>query len=165
MRSNNTLDVVRDTTALAEGSSAIGHAPITVGSFQYRASNDGRESRWPPVITQVTVTVTNVGTRPASLHVLGGNCEVLVRIYEHHVPLGKPVFNASGPGVACYVPVNRYPLPPGESVHLRSAGGGPGVTLRPGRYDVAAIVTVSDSSGTQRIEIPAGSVRVLPPYQ
>jgi hypothetical protein len=165
MPSNDALDVVRDTTDLAEGSAVLGSAPITVGAFQYRGANHGLRSRWPPVITQVTVTVTNVSERPASLHVLGGNCAVLLRIYAHRVPLEPPVFDASGPGVSCYVPVDRYPLTPGQSVTLHSAGGGPGIDLLPGRYDLAAIVTVADSTGSQRIEIPAGSVRVLPLYQ
>jgi hypothetical protein len=39
------------------------------------------------------------------------------------------------------------------------------VYLPPGRYDLAAIVSVSDSTGTQRVEIPAGSVKMLPPYE
>jgi hypothetical protein len=50
-------------------------------------------------------------------------------------------------------------------VTLQSASGGPGVYLKPGRYDLAAIITVSDSLGSQRVEIPAGSVKVLPSYE
>lgn len=159
------LNVVRDTTALAAGSSVLGHAPIALGPFRFRGTNSGLKSRWPPVVTVATVTVTNVSQQPAALNVLGGNCEVLVRIYAHGVPLQRPVFDASGPGTTCYVPIRHYGLTPGQSVELHSAGNGPGIELAPGRYDMAAIVTVSDSTGSQRIEIPVGSFRVPPPYE
>jgi hypothetical protein len=159
------LDVVRDTTALAAGSAVLGSAPITVGDFQYQARNGGLRSRWQPMLVQVFVTVTNVSQHAAGLNVLGGNCEVLMRVYAHHVPPKPPVYDASGPGVSCYVPVIHYGLTPGQSITLQSASGGPGVYLKPGRYDLAAIISVSDSSGTQRVEIPAGSVRTLPPYE
>jgi len=156
---------VRDTTALAAGSAVLGSAPITVGDFQYQARNGGLRSRWQPMLVQVFVTVTNVSQHAAGLNVLGGNCEVLMRVYAHHVPPKPPVYDASGPGVSCYVPVIHYGLTPGQSITLQSASGGPGVYLKPGRYDLAAIISVSDSSGTQRVEIPAGSVRTLPPYE
>jgi hypothetical protein len=159
------LDIVRDTTALASGSAVLGSVPITVGDFQYQARNGGLKSRWAPMIVLVTVTVTNVSQHAAALNVLGGNCEVLMRVYAHHVPPKRPVYDASGPGVACYVPVNHLGLTPGQSVTLQSASGGPGVYLPPGRYDLAAIISVSDSTGTQRVEVPAGSVRMPPPYE
>jgi hypothetical protein len=159
------LDIVRDTTALATGSAVTGTVPITVGDFQYQARNLGLRSRWQPMIVQVKVTVTNVSQHAAALNVLGGNCEVLMRVYAHHVPPKPPVYDASGPGVSCYVPVSHFGLTPGQSVTLQSASGGPGVYLKPGRYDLAAIITVSDSLGSQRVEIPAGSVKVLPSYE
>jgi hypothetical protein len=159
------LDIVRDSTMLASGSSVLGAVPITVGDFQYKASNGGLKSRWAPMIVLVTVTVTNVSEHAAALNVLGGNCEVLLRVYAHHIPPKKPAYDASGPGVSCYVPVSHFGLTPGQSVTLQSASGGPGVYLPPGRYDLAAIVSVSDSTGTQRVEIPAGSVRLPPPYE
>jgi hypothetical protein len=159
------LDIVRDTTVLASGSSVLGSAPITVGDFQYTAKNGGLKSRWAPMLVQVTVTVTNVSQHAAALNVLGGNCEVLIRAYAHHIPPKAPAYDASGPGVSCYVPVSHFGMTPGQSVTLQSASGGPGVYLPPGRYDLAAIVSVSDSTGTQRVEIPAGSVRMPPPYE
>jgi hypothetical protein len=159
------LDIVRDSTSLASGSSVLDSAPITVGDFQYKASNGGLRSRWEPMIVLVTVTVTNVSQHAAALNVLSGNCEVLLRVYAHHIPPKKPAYDASGPGISCYVPVSHYGLTPGQSVTLQSASGGPGVYLPPGRYDLAAIVSVSDSTGTQRVEIPAGSVKMLPPYE
>ena len=159
------LDIVRDSTMLASGSSVLGTVPITVGDFQYKASNGGLKSRWAPMIVLVTVTVTNVSQHAAALNVLGGNCEVLIRVYAHHIPPKAPAYDASGPGVSCYVPVSHFGLTPGQSVTLQSASGGPGVCLAPGRYDLAAIVSVSDSTGTQRVEIPAGSVRMPPPYE
>ena len=159
------LDIVRDSTQLASGSSVLGSAPITVGDFEFKATNGGLKSRWAPMIVQVTVTVTNVSQHAAALNVLGGNCEVLIRVYAHHIPPKAPAYDASGPGVSCYVPVSHFGMTPGQSVTLQSASGGPGVYLAPGRYDLAAIVSVSDSSGTQRVQIPAGSVRMPPPYE
>jgi hypothetical protein len=159
------LDIVRDSTLLASGSSVLGSAPITVGDFEFKATNGGLKSRWAPMIVQVTVTVTNVSQHAAALNVLGGNCEVLIRVYAHHIPPKAPAYDASGPGVSCYVPVSHFGMTPGQSVTLQSASGGPGVYLAPGRYDLAAIVSVSDSSGTQRVQIPAGSVRMPPPYE
>jgi hypothetical protein len=91
------LDIVRDSTNLANGSSVLDSAPITVGDFQYKASNGGLRSRWEPMIVLVTVTVTNVSQHAAALNVLSGNCEVLLRVYAHHIPPKKPAYDASDP--------------------------------------------------------------------
>ncbi len=90
------LDIVRDSTLLASGSSVLGSAPITVGDFEFKATNGGLKSRWAPMIVQVTVTVTNVSQHAAALNVLGGNCEVLIRVYAHHIPPKAPAYDAFG---------------------------------------------------------------------
>lgn len=158
------LNVARDSMVFAEGSSVFGAGPVAAGGFQFTAHNSGLRSRWPPVIVQVTVTVTNASDHLQVLRALGGNCAVLLRMYEHHVPPRHPAFDASIPGAPCYVPVLRFTLKPGESATLQSAGDGPGIELAPGRYDLAAIVTIVGADGSQRVEVPAGSVRVPPPY-
>jgi hypothetical protein len=145
---------------------------VTVGDFEYRGSNSGLRSRWPPVVAQVSVRATNVSAHPALLDVLGGNCAVRLRIYASHAGTGPagPVFDATQQGFECYVPLLRRPLAPGQSITLQSAADGPGLNLRPGRYDLAGVITVvppPDSlrhHGAHRVEVPAGSIRVPEPY-
>jgi hypothetical protein len=166
------LTVVRDTSALATAASVVDTTPITIGDFQFRGSNSGLRSRWPPVMVQVNVTVTNISQHAATLNLLGGNCEVLVRIYRHRIPSGRPVFDASMVGIECYVPLRHIVLAAGHSVTLHSAGDGPGIELPPGRYDLTGIVTVvnpatavAGATVNQRVEVPAGSIRVPQPYE
>jgi hypothetical protein len=164
--------VVRDTTALATAASVVDTTPVTVGDFQFRGANSGLRSRWQPVVVQVTVTVTNISPHSATLNVLGGNCEVLLRLYRHRVPPGRPVFDASALGMECYVPLRRIVLTPGQSATLHSAGDGPGIELSPGRYDLTGVVTIVNpatatvgATVATRVEVPAGTIRVPEPYE
>jgi hypothetical protein len=164
------LDVSRDTTALLGHPNTLRTGPVTVGEFQYRASNNGLKSRWPPVIVAATVTVTNVSDHAAAIDLLGGNCAVRLRVYTHQVPLSKPVFDAAAEWLSCYVPILHYALTPGQSITLVSPEGGPGLDLAPGRYDLGAVVTVVPTAdslrrrGPQRIELGAGGIQVPLPY-
>lgn len=166
------LDVARDTLAQVGHTSVLNTGPVTVGEFKYHAENRGLQSRWPPMIVPVTVTITNVSDHAAALNVLGGNCAVRLRVYAHHVPPQKPVFDAAADWLSCYVPIIHYALTPGQSVTLESPQGGPGLTLPPGRYDLGAVVTVVPVADTmqlrrhapQRVELGAGQVRVPLPY-
>jgi hypothetical protein len=145
---------------------------VTVGGFQYHATNGGLQSRWPPAIVPVTVTVTNVSGRPAALDLLGGNCAVRLRVYAHHVPPQDPIFDAAADWLSCYVPIVHYAMAPGETITIKSPEGGPGLDLAPGRYDLGAVVTVVPVADTltirrhppQRVELGAGQFRVPLPY-
>lgn len=167
------LDVARDTISQVGHTNILNTAPLTVGEFRYHAENRGLQSRWPPMIVPVTVTITNVSDHAAALNVLGGNCAVRLRVYAHHVPVQKPIFNGAADWLSCYVPVMHYALTPGQSVMLQSPEGGPGlVNLTPGRYDLGAVVTVIPVADTmslrrhppQRVELGAGHVEVPLPY-
>jgi len=171
------LEVERDTTGSMPISTVVGTGPITVGDFEYRGTNSGLQSRWPPASVQVTVTVKNTSPHTSMLDVLGGNCAVRVRIYSAdllarsagQVASVRPNFDAvqSGP---CYVTVLHKRLTSGDSTTLQSAGGGPGLRLQSGRYALTGVVTVvppPDSLrhyGAHLIEVPAGSIRVPQPY-
>ena len=166
------LDVTRDTLAQVGHIDVLHTGPVTVGEFRYHATNGGLQSRWPPAIVPVTVTITNVSDHAAALDVLGGNCAVRIRVYAHHVPPQDPVFNGAADWLSCYVPILHYALTPGQSVTLVSPEGGPGLNLAPGRYDLGAVVTVVPVTDTmslrrhapQRVELGAGQVRVPFPY-
>ena len=173
----NALEVRRDTAGTGARTRAIVTGPITAGDFEYRATSSGLRSRWPPVMVQVTVTVTNVSTHPATLDALNGNCAVRVRIYPGTAVtrgaarvLADPVFDAAQRGFECYVPLLHVTLAPGKAVSLQSAGDGPGVTLAPGPYHVTGVVTIvppADSlrrHGPDLVEVSAGTIRVPPPY-
>ena len=171
-RRGDVLDVTRDTTAQVGHTDVLHTGPVTVGEFRYLANNRGLQSRWPPMVVPVTVTITNVSGHAAALNVLGGNCAVRIRVYVHHVPPEKPIFDGAADWLSCYVPVIHYALTPGQSVTLSSPEGGPGLNLAPGRYDLGAVVTVVPVSdtlslrrrGPRRVELGAGQVLVPLPY-
>jgi len=173
------LEIERDSAAVvATAGKVLSTEPVTVGDFEYRATNGGLESRWPPVSVEVTVSVKNAGAHRARLDALSGNCAVRIRIYSwddlaRAAKQGaqiRPVFDAAQPGYSCYVPVLHRMLAVGEVTTLRSPGGGPGLDLAAGRYALTGVVTVippQDSlrrHGVHLIEVPAGTIRVGQPY-
>jgi hypothetical protein len=174
----NMLELMRDTVSSAPPPMLTSRQPVTVDDVQYRAVNSGLHSRWPPVEVQVSVKIKNVGSHARRLEVLGGNCAVRVRIYsaddiahaKAHPERVHPVFDATLPSYECYVPQLRLGLRAGADTTLQSAGDGPGITLAPGRYDLVGVVTVIPSADSLRrhgavlVEVPAGSIRVAPPY-
>ena len=174
----NMLELMRDTVPSAPPPTLTSRQPVTVDDVEYRAVNSGLHSRWPPVEVQVSVKIKNVGSHARRLELLGGNCAVRVRIYsaddiahaKAHPERVHPVFDATQPSYECYVPQLRLGLAAGADTTLRSAGDGPGVQLPPGRYDLVGIVTVIPSADSLRrhgvvlVEVPAGSIRVAPPY-
>lgn len=174
----NMLELMRDTVPGAPPPMLTSRQPVTVDDVEYRADNSGLHSRWPPVEVQVSVKVKNVGSHARRLEVLGGNCAVRVRIYsadaiahaKAHPERVHPVFDATLPSYECYVPQLRLGLAAGADTTLRSAGDGPGIPLPPGRYDLVGVVTVIPSADSLRrhgaviVEVPAGSIRVAPPY-
>jgi hypothetical protein len=174
----NALELRRDTTATTRSTAILRAGPLTLGDFEYRATNSGLKSRWPPASVQVTVTIRNVSTHAATLDALTGNCAVRLRLYRaDEVTQAKakdaavnPVFDAAQPGFECYVPELHRRLAAGDTLVLQSAGDGPGIRLPSGRYDVTGVVTVVPSPDTLRrtgphlVEVPAGSIRVPLPY-
>jgi hypothetical protein len=174
----NALTIQRDTVDASPESTVVSTGPVTVGDFEYRASNRGLDSRWSPLKVQVAVTIKNVSAHPATLDYLGGNCAVRLRVYSaEEVARAKsqngavrPTFDAAQTGYECYVPVVHEKFSAGEATTLLSGGEGPGVRLRSGRYRLTAVVTVVPSPDSLRrhgpnlIEVPAGSIRIPLPY-
>jgi hypothetical protein len=174
----NMLELMRDTVPDAPPPTLASRQPVTVGDVEYRATNSGLRSRWPPVEVQVSVRIRNVGSHATRLEVLGGNCAVRVRIYsaadlahaKSHPETVHPVFDATQPSYECYVPQLRLGLKAGADTTLQSAGDGPGIHLEPGRYDLVGVVTVIPSADSLRrhgpvlVAVPAGSIRVAAPY-
>jgi hypothetical protein len=174
----NMLDLMRDTVPSGPPPTLTSRRPVTVDDIEYQGVNSGLRSRWPPVEVQVSVKIKNVGNHATRLEMLGGNCAVRVRIYsadaiahaKSHPERVHPVFDATEPSYECYVPELRLGLAAGKDTTLRSAGDGPGIRLAPGRYDLVGVVTVIPSADSLRrhgpvlVEVPAGSIRVAPPY-
>ena len=127
--------------------------PVTVGEFQYTATNDGANA-WGPLEVQVTVKVTNATQRPASLDVLGGNCSVLIRIFTKPDRSDKPLYDAAS-GAECYVKPVHQRLAPHASYTALSGRYGPGIDIPSGRYYLSALIIPADREKS-RIEIPAG---------
>ena len=174
----NALTIQRDTVDASPESAVIATGPVTVGDFEYRARNDGLDSRWATLKVQVAVTIKNVSSHPATLDYLGGNCAVRLRVYsadelaraKEQNGAVRPTFDAAQTGYECYVPVVHQKFTAGETATLLSGGEGPGVRLRSGRYRITAVVTVvppPDSlrrHGPHLVEVPAGSIRIPLPY-
>ena len=131
---------------------APSHA-VTVGDFRYTATNSGANV-WGPVEVQVTVTATNMTDRPASLDVLGGNCAVLIRIFQKPDRSGKPLYDAAF-GAECYVKSVHERVAPHESYKAQSGRYGPAIDIPSGRYYLSALIIPADREKS-RIEIPAG---------
>ena len=110
-----------------------------------------------PVAVQVTVTITNTTARDTTLDILGGNCEVLLRIYKRRNRRGTPVLDTSGPGVECFGRILHPKLGAGQSITLHSPRDGPAVPLPPHRYWITALVTFVTPMGSRRLELPAGT--------
>lgn len=174
----NMLELVPDTANRMQTPLVMGAKVVRVGDIEYQAHNSGLKSRWPPAMVQVRVTIRNVGPHPLRLPVLGGNCAVRIRIYSSeaiahaagNISKVRPAFDATDPGYECYVPELRLGLLAGRDTTLESPGDGPGIRLAPGRYDVVGVVTVIPSADSLRhfgpllVQVPAGSIRVPPPY-
>jgi hypothetical protein len=131
--------------------------PVTVGDFTFTGSNNG-PSPSQPVSVQVVVTAKNTSDHPAVLDVLGGNCAVLIRVFDRPDRSGPPVFDASR-GIECYVPVVHQRLAPGETYTTRSGRYGPNVNFEPGHYYLSAYLIPSDRD-KPRIDVPAGEMIV-----
>jgi hypothetical protein len=173
------LEVRRRPGTLTIDSTVSGTGPITAAGLRFTARNSGLESRWPPVIVRVTVMAHNTTDHRVRVNMLGTNCTVRLRIYparrgaEHGAaPTDRaPVFNSASSNFSCYVPLLHLNLAPGDSTSFQSAGGGPGVTLPPGRYDLVGVITIVPGEDTLRrhgamvIEVPAGTIRVAQPYE
>jgi hypothetical protein len=106
---------------------------------------------------QATATITNIAARDTTLQLLGGNCEVLIRIYPRADRKGSPIVDTSGPGVECFGPVLKRTVAAGDSLTLHSPRDGPGVPLPPHRYWITALVTFVTPTGSRRLELPAGT--------
>jgi hypothetical protein len=139
--------------------------PATLNGIRFEARNNGTNT-WGPVVSQVRVTVTNTLPRDTTISLLSGNCAALMRIYRTGAETDKPVYDATV-GAECYVPELRAKLAPNESVELASAGDGPAVNLKTGRYYVSVLVTPVPPKGSEeeppRIELPAGEIDVIRP--
>jgi len=174
----NALTIQRDTVDASPEAAVVATGPITVGDFEYVATNDGLDSRWSPLNVHVAVTIKNVSSHPATLDFLGGNCAVRLRVYsadelarvKDQNGAVRPIFDAAQTGYECYVPVVHQKFSAGETTTLQSGGDGPGVRLRSGRYKLTAVVTVVPAPDSLRrhgphlVEVPAGSIRVPLPY-
>jgi hypothetical protein len=130
---------------------------VTVGDFQYTASNGGANV-WGPLEVQVTVKATNTTDKPAILDVLGGNCAVLIRIFTSPARTGKPLYDASS-GAECYVKPLHEKVAPHESYIAQSGRYGPGIDVPAGRYYLSALIVPADPE-KQKIEVPAGEFTV-----
>lgn len=126
---------------------------VTVGDFQYTATNSGANV-WGPLEVQVTVTATNTTDHTASLDVLGGNCAVLIRIFQKPDRSGKPLYDASA-GAECYVKPLHERVASHESYTAQSGRYGPGIDVPSGRYYLSALIVPIDRE-KPKIEIPAG---------
>ena len=126
---------------------------MAVGDFQYTATNGGANV-WGPLEVQVTVTATNTTDHTAILDVLGGNCAVLIRIFQKPDRSGTPVYDAAK-GAECYVKPVRERVAPHESYKAQSGRYGPGIDIPAGRYYLSALIVPADREKS-RIEIPAG---------
>jgi hypothetical protein len=171
------LEVRRDTGGRPAIPLVVGDKPVVVDSVEYRATNSGWQTRWPPFMLIVSVNIKNIRPQPVRLEVLGGNCAVRVQIYSasevaeaaHNLAAVRPVFDATEQGFECYVRALRLALKSGQDTTLQSVSG-PGVRLLPGRYDVVGVVTVIPSAeslrrhGPQIVPVPAGSIRVPQPF-
>jgi hypothetical protein len=130
---------------------------VTSGDFQYSASNSG-PNVWGPLEVQVTVKVTNISDKPATLDVLGGNCAVLIRIFTNRSRTGKPLYDASQ-GAECYVKPVRARLDPHQSYTAQSGRYGPAIDVPAGRYYLSAYIVPADPEKS-KIEVPAGEIVV-----
>lgn len=126
---------------------------LVVGDFQYTAKNGGANV-WGPLQVQATVTATNMTDRPAPLDVLGGNCSVMIRIYQKPDRTGQPLYDASK-GAECYVKPVHERVPPHESYTAQSGRYGPNIDIAPGRYYLSALIVPADRE-KPKIEVPAG---------
>jgi hypothetical protein len=131
----------------------IATKPVTVDSFQYSATNGGANV-WGPLEVQVTVTATNTTNHTSTLEVLGGNCAVLIRIFQKPDRSGQPLYDAAS-GAECYVKPLHQRVAPHASYTAQSGRYGPGIDIPPGRYYLSALIIPADHEKT-RIEIPAG---------
>jgi hypothetical protein len=132
-------------------------APADLPRLSFNAANSGVLPSANPIAVQVTVTITNTTARDTTLDVMGGNCEVLLRIYRRQNRTGTPVLDTSGPGVECFGPILHPKLGAGQSFTLRSPHDGPAVPLTPHRYWITAMVTFVTPTGSRRLELPAGT--------
>jgi hypothetical protein len=166
-------------SSTSAGTLAAKGGAVTVGDLRFTARNGGLESRWQPTVVRVTVMARNTSDHRVRVNMLGGNCAVRLRIYDAHEVSAQgvttrdaaPVFNAASSAVSCYVPMLHVNLAAGDSMALASPGGGPGVSLDPGRYALAGVVTIVPGEDTLRrhgaltVEVPAGTFRVPQPYE
>lgn len=126
---------------------------VTVGDFQYTATNSGANV-WGPLEVQVTVTATNTTGHAATLDVLGGNCAVLIRIFRKPDRSGQPLYDAAS-GAECYVKPVHQRLAAHATYTAQSGRYGPGIDVPSGRYYLSALIVPADREKS-RIEIPAG---------
>jgi hypothetical protein len=131
--------------------------PVTDGDFQYSASNSGPNA-WGPLEVQVSVRITNATDHPATLDVLGGNCAVLIRIFDNKKRSGKPVYDASA-GAECYVKPVHERLAAHETYTAQSGRYGPHIDIAPGRYYLSAYIIPVDREKS-KIDVPAGEILV-----
>ncbi len=132
-------------------------ASVTVGDFIYTASNNG-PNVWGPLEVQVTVKATNMTDKPATIDVLGGNCAVLIRIFQSKARTGKPLYDASS-GAECYVKPVHAKVAPHESFTAQSGRYGPNIDVPSGHYYLTALIIPADPE-QQHIEVPAGDIVV-----
>jgi hypothetical protein len=139
--------------------------PATLNGLRFEAVNNGVND-WGPAVSQVRVTVTNTLPHDTTVKLLSGNCAALIRIYRKPDRSDQPLYDAAL-GAECYVPLLHQKLAPNASVQLASAGEGPAVELRTGRYYLSVLVTpVAPKEGEDnppRIELPAGEIDVRRP--
>jgi hypothetical protein len=144
-----------------------GHAPagvapkapasLTVGDFAYTASNSG-PNVFGPLEVQVTVKATNVTDKPANIDVLGGNCAVMIKIFETPTRTGKPIYDASS-GAECYVKPVHQKVAPHEAYTAQSGRYGPNIEVPSGHYYLSALIIPADPE-QKHIEVPAGDIVV-----
>jgi hypothetical protein len=139
--------------------------PAILNGLRFQAVNHGVND-WGAAVFQVRVTVTNTLPRDTTVSLLNGNCAALMRIYRKPDRSDKPLYDANV-GAECYVPVLRDKLEPNASVELASAGDGPAIDLKTGRYYLSVLVTPVAPKGSEdvppRIELPAGEIDVRRP--
>ncbi len=131
--------------------------PTELPGLRSHATTSGVLPTAQPVAVRATVTIANVTSRDTTLQLLGGNCEVLIRIYPRAERTGTPIVDTSGPGVECFGPVLKRTVAAGDSITFYSPRNGPGVPLPPRRYWITALVTFVTPTGSRRLELAAGT--------
>lgn len=129
--------------------------PVTEGDLQYVAETAIMESF--PVQLATSVTVANVGSRPAALEFPDG-CPVLIRAYRTPDRTGTPAWDQAHE-TFCTMAIQHFTINPGESRKFTARTDARqilGDSLPNGRYFLTAMLRKTGWT----LELPAGEVEL-----